>query len=79
MPNATFAEGPDRGPVTFTITLSPEARELLTDLSRESGDSDEMVFRKALALLKVSSDARKEGKHVGFATDAGALETEIKF
>lgn len=75
--------GPGRPPQhhgseSFTLTMSPAARELWEEIQRESGESREAVLRKALGLLKLAYDAKREGKHVGFSRDASSLETEVE-
>ncbi len=67
-----------RGSASYTLTMSPAANELWEDLQKESGGTRDDVLRKALGLLKLAYDARREGKHVGFSRDSGALETEIE-
>jgi hypothetical protein len=77
--NTVPAKAGDRGEVSLTLTLSPPAYDLLQDLATRSDQPADDVIRRALGLLKLSYDALQEGKHVGFTTDASALETEVVF
>ncbi len=67
----------DQG-VSFDLTLSPAAYEMLNGFTRESGDSIDILVRKALVLLDVAYSARRDKKHLGIATDPSVLETEIE-
>lgn len=76
------ARSPDRGDVKSSVKLSlevtPEMNEMLQELVHEthaSGKSD--VLRKAIALMKVAVDAKKQGKKVGIAEKDQPLATEI--
>jgi hypothetical protein len=61
----------------IALNLSPEASKLLNQLMNMTADSPDDMFRKALALYKAAMDAHKEGKAVGVAASADALETEF--
>jgi hypothetical protein len=76
--NVVPARKQDQEVTSYTLTMSPAANELWEDLQRESGESREAVLRKALGLLKLAYDARREGKHVGFSHDPAAFETEVE-
>lgn len=61
----------------LTLSLSPEAREMLNQLLDLTDDDPDDLFRKALGLYKAAQDAHKEGKAVGVATSTDFLETEF--
>ena len=50
---------------------------LLQELSSKTGESQDEVIRKALALYKVATEAVEQGKAVGIANDPNALESEF--
>jgi len=64
-------------PVVKSLIMSPDANELLTSLARETRQSEGDVFRLALGMYKVAVDAKNEGKHVGIANLAEALDQEF--
>jgi hypothetical protein len=59
------------------IELSPEAAEMLEHLMDQTGDTPSDLFRKAIALYKVASEAHREGLAVGAAKSADPLEAEF--
>lgn len=63
--------------VRMNMQISAELNEMLEKIADDTGSNRSEVIRQALALMKVAYDAKKKGKHIGFATDANALETEI--
>jgi len=73
------AKASEREKISFTLTLSPKASDLLAELAKEGNVSEETILGKALGLFKLVSDAHREGKHIGFATESDSLETEIEF
>ena len=52
------------------MSLSPS-------LAHETGLSEGDVLRLALGMFKVAVGAKKEGKHVGVARSADALDLEL--
>jgi hypothetical protein len=59
------------------LTLAPEAVAFLNDLLRDTHDSPEDLFRKALGLYRLAVDARHEGKAVGAASRPEGLDDEF--
>jgi hypothetical protein len=59
------------------VELSPEAYELISRLAAETGEDMGDVLARALALLKVADDARKQGKQIGIAAKGQPIETVI--
>jgi len=64
-------------PVVRSLIMSRDAYELLAGLARETGQSEGDVFRLALGMYRVAVDAKNEGKHVGVANLAEALDQEF--
>jgi Uncharacterized protein conserved in bacteria (DUF2188) len=50
---------------------------IIQDLSAKTGESQEEVVRKALALYKAATEAVEQGKSVGIASDPSHLEAEF--
>jgi hypothetical protein len=65
-------DGPD-----LRLTLQPEAIAFLNDLLRDTRDSPEALFRKALGLYRLAVDAHRDGKVLGAATSPEGLDTEF--
>ncbi|MGH9827358.1 MAG: ribbon-helix-helix protein, CopG family [Blastocatellia bacterium] len=63
--------------VRMNMQISAELNEMLEKIADDTGSNRSEVIRQALALMKVAYDAKKKGKHIGLATDANSLETEI--
>jgi hypothetical protein len=61
----------------IVIDLPPEAAAELDQLRCQTGDSHAALFRKALTLYKLAREAIAEGKSVGVAETADALETRF--
>lgn len=59
-----------------SLHFSNEVIDALNRLLVRTGDTPEDLFRKALALYTLASDAHTEGKAVGTATSPDVLETE---
>ena len=78
--HATLSERSGAATATFgavSFTLSPQAYQLLSDLSTESGDSSEDLMRKALGLMKIAVEARRTGGRLGVIGRGGKPEFEI--
>ncbi|HMB02848.1 MAG TPA: hypothetical protein VKP69_03800 [Isosphaeraceae bacterium] len=74
------------GPGAWTIEGSrvglvfpPEWIDFLNGLLRDTGDSPEQLFRRALGLDRLAIDTKKEGKAVRAAESADALSDEFEF
>lgn len=59
------------------LDLTDEGVEALNQLLSDLGDPPELLFRKALGLLRYTLDAQREGKYVGVVADPDVLETEF--
>jgi hypothetical protein len=65
-------DGPD-----LRLTLAPAAVEFLNGLLRDTRESPEALFRKALGLYRLAVDAHREGKVIGAATRPEGLDEEF--
>ncbi len=63
--------------VKLSLFVSAQLNETLENLARESGSTKSDVLRKALALLEVASEARRDGKRIGILTTDRQVITEI--
>ena len=59
------------------LTLKPEAIAFLNDLLRDTRDSPDALFRKALGLYRLAFDALHEGKAIGAASAPEGLDDEF--
>jgi hypothetical protein len=67
---------PERS-VTLRLTITPELDGILEDMSEDLGLSKGRTIIKALELLQVALDARKEGKGIAIVDDDLNVEQEI--
>jgi metal-responsive CopG/Arc/MetJ family transcriptional regulator len=67
----------DRDKVRVNLQVSPELNDMLEEIASETGSNRSEVIRQALALMKVTHEARRRGKRIGFVSDPDKLETEI--
>jgi predicted transcriptional regulator len=63
--------------VKLSLFVSPQLNETLENLARQNGSTKSDVLRKALALLEVASEAKKDGKRIGILTGDRQVLTEI--
>lgn len=63
--------------VIVSMGLSTGMFNALAGLAKESGAGIEDVISKAFLLYKAAADAHREGKAVGIAPTADALESEF--
>ncbi len=63
--------------VVRNLSMTPEADEILADLSRRTGLTEGKVIRFAIAMFKAAVDAKDRGDHIGIATDPNAFDTEL--
>ncbi|CAN5901312.1 hypothetical protein BH23PLA1_BH23PLA1_23590 [soil metagenome] len=63
--------------VLLTLNLTLEVDEMMEELADRIGGSKGDVFRKAIGLLKLASDARAEGKRVGIVEGDQVLDVEF--
>lgn len=71
---------PDRHVVEgnrLELDLSDRAIAFIGDLLRDTGDSPEALIVNALGLYRLAVDAWREGKAVGSAPSAEALDAEF--
>lgn len=61
----------------ITMTVSPQMLAVIEQLGRDSGQPLELVFEQAIALYRAALRVASEGKHLGYATSADALEVEF--
>ncbi len=64
-------------PVTMTLTLSPQAADMIDLLSSELGMTRDAVIAQSIMLMKVASDAIMSGKSFGVASSPDSLEVEV--
>lgn len=63
--------------VRLNLQLSSELNSTIETIADEAGTSRNDVIRQALALMKVAHDAKKQGKHLGLASNPDKFDTEI--
>lgn len=63
--------------VKLSLIVSEQLNETLENLAHESGSTKSDVLRKALALLEVASEARRDGNRIGVLTTDRQVLTEI--
>ena len=63
--------------VEKNLVMTPEADEILADLSRRTGLNEGNVLRLAIAMLKTAVDAKTRGDHVGVAANPDAFDIEL--
>jgi predicted transcriptional regulator len=70
-----MAQNPDKIKLSLEIPLELNAR--LEEIARELGSTKSDVLRRALALMEVAHEARKQNKIVGVLTKEQKLEKEF--
>lgn len=63
--------------VRLSLDVSIEFNALIGELATDSNSTKSDVLRRAVTLLKVACDAKKQGKKVGIAERDQPLATEI--
>jgi predicted transcriptional regulator len=71
------AAKPEREKVRLSLDISPELNALLEQLAIAIGGTKSEVLRKAIALMEVMVEAKKQGKKLGIAEKDQPLATEI--
>ena len=61
----------------ITLDLTPETAKALDQLLQQTVDSPDDLFRKAIALYKVTKEAIQAGKFVGIAETDDGLESRF--
>jgi len=67
----------ERTKVRLSLDVSPELYTLLESLATTTGGTKSDVLRKAIALMEVAVDAKRQGKKFGIAEKDQPLATEI--
>jgi len=67
----------ERGKVRLSLDISPELNALLERLATTTGGTKSDVLRKAIALMEVVVEAKRQGKKFGIAEKDQPLATEI--
>jgi predicted transcriptional regulator len=67
----------ERTKVRLSLDISPELYDLLSDLAAKTGGTKSDVLRKAIALMEVAVEAKRQGKKFGVAEKDQQLTTEI--
>lgn len=67
----------ERTKVRLSLDISPEMNTLLESLAGNIGGTKSDVLRKAIALMEVAVDAKRQGKKFGIAEKDQQLATEI--
>lgn len=63
--------------VRLSLDISPELNTLLEQLAASTGSTKSEVLRKAIALMEVAVEAKRQGKKLGIAERDQQLATEI--
>jgi hypothetical protein len=66
-----------RARIVRNLAMTPEAEELLVDLSQRTDLSEGNILRLALGMFKTAVDAKKQGKHFGVASTPDVLDIEL--
>lgn len=63
--------------VRLSLDISPELNTLLEQLANTTGGTKSEVLRKAISLMEVAVEAKRQGKKFGIAERDQQLSTEI--
>ncbi len=63
--------------IRLSFEITPELNDQLEDIAGEVGGTKTEVFKKAIALMRVAVDAKRQGKRLGVAERDQPLATEI--
>ncbi len=63
--------------VRLSLDISPELNALLELLADKTGGTKSDVLRKAISLMEVAVEAKRQGKKFGIAEKDQQLSTEI--
>lgn len=61
----------------LNVVLSGEVAKALEEISEATDVTKTALIRDAIALLKLAHEQKKKGRHLGFATDEGKLDTVV--
>ncbi len=67
----------ERTKIRLSLDISPEANSLLEELAEKIGTTKSEVLRKAIVLMEVAIEAKRQGKKFGIAERDQTLATEI--
>lgn len=59
------------------LLISEESDRLLTQISQETGATRTDILRRALSLIHLLHEGRKNGEYLGFVSDRKKLDREI--
>ncbi|HEX4951186.1 MAG TPA: DNA-binding protein [Blastocatellia bacterium] len=74
---AAVVSNPERSKIRLSLDISPETNELLEQLARQIGGTKSEVLRKAIVLMEVAVEAKRQGRKFGIAEKDQPLATEI--
>jgi predicted transcriptional regulator len=77
MQRSKAASPQEKGKIRLSLDISPELNSLLEDLAEQTGGTKSDVLRKAIALMRVAVDAKRQGRKFGIAEQDQPLATEI--
>lgn len=63
--------------VRVSLDLSPSAFEILEQISAEEQITKNELLRRAIALMKVAADAKKQGHSLGLLDAKGKIVVQI--
>jgi predicted transcriptional regulator len=63
--------------IHFSLEMSPQLHDLITELAERTGQSKANLLRQAVALMEVAVEASEQGKAFGVFGEDGALEREV--
>ena len=67
----------ERTKIRLSLDITPELYALLENLAANMGGTKSDVLRKAISLMEVAVDAKRQGKKFGIAEKDQPLATEI--
>lgn len=74
---STLADRTRKGTVRLSLDVSVELNTLINQLATDTNSTKSDVLRRAVTLLSIAVDARRQGKKVGIAEKDQPLATEI--
>ena len=67
----------EQKPIRLSLDVSDELNNLIHQLAKETNSTKSDVLRRAVTLLSVAVDAKRQGKKIGIAERDQPLTTEI--
>ncbi len=74
---AAELSNPERANIRLSLEISPETNELLEKLASLIGGTKSDVLRKAIVLMEVAVEAKRQGRKFGIAETDQPLATEV--